>query len=132
MKSLRRCRQWQNGGAERGQIRGREAREVCEGQQGDARCAGEVHMFRGFDDREERVEAGRSESMREVTCELQQKNVGTNVQSATRVHLSETCEGRWPSAIGDHAMEGEVEGDDVGARRYCDDSDLWRMWRCRM
>ena len=110
MKSLRRCRQWQKGGAERGQIRGREPREMCEGQQGDVRCAGEVHKFRGFDDREERVEAGRSESMRKVTCEVQRKNVGTNVQSAT------------PSAIGDHAMGGEVEGVDVGARRKCEDS----------
>ena len=49
----------------------------------------------------------------EVTCELQQKNVGANVQSATRVHVSEACEGCWSSAIGDHAMGGEVEGDDV-------------------
>ena len=60
--------------------------------------------------------------VKSVTCELRQQNVGTNVQSATRVHLSETCEGRWPSAIGDHAMGGEVECDDVGARRKCEDS----------
>ena len=44
---------------------------------------------------------------------IQQKNVRTNVQSATRVHVSEACEGCRPSAIGDHAMGGEVEGDDV-------------------
>ena len=41
------------------------------------------------------------------------KNVGTNVQSATRVHVSRACEGCRPSAIGDHAMGGEVGGDDV-------------------
>ena len=57
-------------------------RERCEGQKRDARRAGEIHKFRGFDDREERIGDGRSESMGEVTCELQQKNVGTNVQSA--------------------------------------------------
>ena len=66
-----------------------------------------------FDDREERIGDGRSKSMGEVTCELQQKNVGANVQSATRVHVSEACEGCWSSAIGNHAMGGEVEGDDV-------------------
>ena len=33
---------------------------------------------KGFDDREQRIGDGRSESMGEVTCELQQKNVGTN------------------------------------------------------
>ena len=82
-----------------------------EGQQRDVRCAGEIHEFRGFDDREERVGDGRSESMGEVTCELQQKNVGTNVQSATRVHVA--CEGCRPSAIGNHAMGGEMQGDDV-------------------
>ena len=42
-----------------------------------------VHKFRGLDDREERDGAGRSESMGDVTCKLHQKNVGTNVQSAT-------------------------------------------------
>ena len=83
----------------RSQICGRESREMCEGRQRDVRRAGEIHKFRGFDDREERVGDGRSESMGEVTCELHQKNVGTNVQSATRVHVSEACE-----AIGDHAM----------------------------
>ena len=51
--------------------------------------------------------------MGEITFEHQQKNVGTNVQSATRVHVPEACEGCRPSAIGDHAMGGEVEGDDV-------------------
>ena len=66
-----------------------------------------------FDDREERIGDGRSESTGEVTCELQHKNVGKNVQSATRVHVSEACEGCWSSAIGNHAMGGEVEGDDV-------------------
>ena len=64
-------------------------------------------------DREERIRDGRSESMDEVTWELQQKNVGTNVQTAMRVHVSEACEGCRPSAIGNHAMGGEVEGDDV-------------------
>ena len=64
------------------------------------------------DDREERIGDGQSESMGDVTCELQQKNVRTNVPSATRVHVSEACEGCRPSAIGDHAMGGEVEGDD--------------------
>ena len=39
--------------------------------------------------------------------------LGANVQSATRVHVSEACEGCWLSAIGNHAMGGEVEGDDV-------------------
>ena len=29
-----------------------------------------IHKFRGFDDREERIGDGRSESMGEVTCEL--------------------------------------------------------------
>ena len=63
---------------------------------------------------EERIGDGRSESMGEVTCELQQqKNVGNNVQSATRVHVSEACEGCRPYAIGNHAMGGEVGGDDV-------------------
>ena len=84
-----------------------------EGRQRDVRRACEINKFRGFDDREERIRDGRSESMGEVTCELQQKNVGTNVQSATRVHVSEACEGCRPSAIGDLAMRGEVEGDDV-------------------
>ena len=50
---------------------------MCEGRQRDLRRAGEIHKFRGFDDREERIGDGRSESMGE------QKNVGTNVQSAT-------------------------------------------------
>ena len=59
--------------------------------------------------------------MGEVKCELQQKNVGNNVQSATRVHVSEACEGCRPCAIGNHAMGGEVGGDDVGARRRCED-----------
>ena len=77
------------------------------------RRAGEIHKLRGFDDREERIGDGRSKSMGKVTCELQQKNVGANVQSATRVHVSEACEGCWSSAIGNHAMGGEVEGDDV-------------------
>ena len=73
------------------------------------RCA----AFRGFDDREERIGVGRSESVGEVTCKLQEKNVVTNVQSATRVHVSEACEGRRPSASGNHAMGRGVEGDDV-------------------
>ena len=60
-----------------------------EGWQSDVRRACEIHEFRSFDDRGERIGHGRSESMGEVTCELQQKNVGTNVQSATRVHVSE-------------------------------------------
>ena len=84
-----------------------------EGWQRDVRRACEIHKFRGCDDREERIGDGRSESVGEVTCELPQKNVRTNVQSATRVHVSEACEGCWPSAIGDHAMGGELEGDDV-------------------
>ena len=84
---------------------------MCEGRQ--VWRAGEIHKLRGFDDREERIGDGRSKSMGEVTCELQQKNVGANVQSATRVHVSEACEGCWSSAIGNHAMGGEVEGDDV-------------------
>ena len=89
-------------------------RERCvKSRQGDVRRTGEIHEFRGFDDREERIGDGRSESMGEVTCELQQKNVGANVQSATRVHVSEACEGCWSSALGNHAMGGEVEGDDV-------------------
>ena len=86
---------------------------MCEGWQGVVWRAGEIHKLRGFDDREERIGDGRSKSMGEVTCELQQKNVGANVQSATRVHVSEACEGCWSSAIGNHAMGGEVEGDDV-------------------
>ena len=73
----------------------------------------EIHKFRGFDDREERIGDVPSKSMGEVTCELQQKNVGANVQSATRVPVSEACVGCWSSAIGNHAMGGEVEGDDV-------------------
>ena len=36
----------------------------------DVRRACEIHKFRGFDDREERIGDGRSESMGEVTCEL--------------------------------------------------------------
>ena len=92
-----------------------------EGRQRDVRRVGEIHKFIGFDDSEERIGDGRSESMGEVACELQQKDVGTNVQSATRVHVSEACEGCWPSAIGNHAIGGEVEGDDVRARRRCED-----------
>ena len=90
-------------------------RERCvKACQRDVRSAGEMYKFRGFDDdREERVGDGRSESMGEVTCELQQKNVGTNVQSATRVHVSEAFEGCRASAIGNYAMGGKVEGDDV-------------------
>ena len=68
------------------------------------RFASEIHKFRGSDDREECVGDGRSESMDKVACELQQKSVGTNVQGATRVHVSEACEGRWPSSIDNHAM----------------------------
>ena len=88
-------------------------REMCGGRQRDVRRACEIHKFRGFDDREERIGDARGESTGEVTCELRQKNVRTNVQSATRVHVSEACEGCRPSAIGDHAMGGEVEGDVV-------------------
>ena len=84
-----------------------------EGRQRDVRRACEIHKFRAFGDREERIGDGRSENMGEVTCELQQKNVGTNFQSATLVHISEACEGCWPSAIGDYALGGVVEGDDV-------------------
>ena len=49
---------------------GREPREMREGRQGVVRRACEIHKFRGFDDREERIGDGRSESMGEVTCEL--------------------------------------------------------------
>ena len=41
-----------------------------EGQQRDVRRACEIHKFRGFDDRDERIGDGQSESMGEVTCEL--------------------------------------------------------------
>ena len=51
-----------------------------------------IHKFRGFADCEERIGDRRRDSMGEVACELQQKNIGTNVQSATRVHVSEACE----------------------------------------
>ena len=84
-----------------------------EGRQRDVRCAGEIHKFRDFDNREERIGDGRRESMGDVACEIQQKSVGANVQSATQVHVVEACEGCRPSAIGNHAMGGEVEGDDV-------------------
>ena len=58
-------------------------------------------------------EDGQSESMCEVTCELQQKNVGRMFRVQRDVNVSEACEGCRPSAIGDHAMGGEVEGDVV-------------------
>ena len=57
----------------RSQICGREPREMCEGRHRDVRRAGEINQFRGFDDREERIGDGRSKSVGEVTCKLQQK-----------------------------------------------------------
>ena len=42
-------------------------RMVSEGRGRDVRRAGEIHEFRSFDDREERIGDGRSESMGEVT-----------------------------------------------------------------
>ena len=60
--------------------------------------------------------------MGETACKLQQKNVGANVQGATRVHVPEAHEGRWSSAFSDHAVGGHVGSDDVRARRGCEDS----------
>ena len=50
---------------------------MCEGRQRDVRRAGEMHKFRSFDDREERLRDGRIDNTGEIACELQQKNVGT-------------------------------------------------------
>ena len=71
-----------------------------EGRQRDVRRACELHKFRGFDDREERIGDVPSESMCEVTLhELQQKNVGTNVQVQVQcmckpVRMSAKCDWR--------------------------------------
>ena len=86
-------------------------------------CWRDTRTQRLFDDRQER----------EVTCELLQKNVGTNVQSATRVHEPEACEGCLPSAIGDRAMGGEVEGDGFPSSEKVRRSRIYgvcrRCWR---
>ena len=55
-------------------------RERCEGRQRDVPRAGEIHKFRGFADREERIGDGRSESTGEVPCEQQQKDVGAGAR----------------------------------------------------
>ena len=45
---------------------------------------------------------------------LQQENVGSDVQSTTRVHVPEAREGRW--------LGEKMESNDVSPRRRCEDS----------
>ena len=82
---------------------------MCEGWQGDVRLVGKIHILR----REERIGDGRSESMGEVTCKRQQKNVGRMFRVQRECMYPKPVKDVGQVRLANHAMGGEAEGDDV-------------------